>query len=59
MKSMLPAGYAVFDNANVNVILASFGGGYGVVKNNLTGKSTYMNMGEAFKCQRTCNDVVS
>ena len=41
------AGYAVFDNANVNVILASFGGGYGVVKNNLTGKSTYMNMGEA------------
>ncbi|MFY8325104.1 YSC84-related protein [Pseudoalteromonas sp. ZZD1] len=41
------AGYAVFDNANVNVVLASFGGGYGVVKNNLTGKSTYMNMGEA------------
>jgi len=41
------AGYAVFDNANVNVILASFGGGYGVVKNNLTGKFTYMNMGEA------------
>ncbi|MBQ4833344.1 hypothetical protein J8L70_08855 [Pseudoalteromonas sp. MMG010] len=41
------AGYAVFDNANVNVVLASFGGGYGVVKNNLTGKSSYMNMGEA------------
>ena len=41
------AGYAVFDNANVNVVLASFGGGYCVVKNNLTGKSTYMNMGEA------------
>ncbi|MFY8274862.1 YSC84-related protein [Pseudoalteromonas sp. SSDWG2] len=41
------AGYAVFDNANVNVIFASFGGGYGVVKNNRTGKSTYMNMGEA------------
>ena len=41
------AGYAVFDNANVNVVLASFGGGYGVVRNNLTGKSTYMNMGEA------------
>lgn len=41
------AGYAVFDNANVNVVLASFGGGYGVVKNNLTGQSTYMNMGEA------------
>ena len=41
------AGYAVFDNANVNVIFASFGGGYGVVKNNLTGKWTYMNMGEA------------
>lgn len=41
------AGFAVFDNANVNVILASFGGGYGVVKNNLTGQSVYMNMGEA------------
>ena len=41
------AGYAVFDNANVNVVLASFGGGYGVVRNNLSKKSTYMNMGEA------------
>ena len=39
-------GYAVFSNANVNVILASFGGGFGVVKNNATGKHTYMKMGE-------------
>lgn len=39
-------GYAVFSNANINVILASFGGGYGVVTNNSTGKQTYMNMGE-------------
>lgn len=39
-------GYAVFSNANVNVIFASFGGGYGVVKNNRTGKLTYMRMGE-------------
>ena len=39
-------GYAVFRNANVNVILASFGGGYGVVRNNGTGKDTYMKMGE-------------
>jgi lipid-binding SYLF domain-containing protein len=39
-------GYAVFSNANVYVIFASFGGGYGVVKNNRTGKHTYMNMGE-------------
>jgi len=39
-------GYGVFDNANVNVILASFGGGKGVVKNNKTGKYTYMKMGE-------------
>lgn len=39
-------GYAVFSNANVNVIFASFGGGYGVVKNNRTGKHTYMKMGE-------------
>ena len=39
-------GYAVFSNANINVIFASFGGGYGVVKNNRTGKRTYMKMGE-------------
>ena len=39
-------GYAVFSNVNVNVILASFGGGHGVVKNNWTGKHTYMKMGE-------------
>eukprot|EP00903_Cladosiphon_okamuranus_P004459 g4457.t1 len=40
------SGYAVFDNANVNVILASFGGGHGVVHNNLSGQDTYMRMGE-------------
>lgn len=39
-------GYAVFSNTNVNIILASFGGGYGVVKNNTTGNHTYMKMGE-------------
>lgn len=39
-------GYAVFSNANINIILASFGGGYGVVKNNQTGRDTYMKMGE-------------
>lgn len=39
-------GYAVFRNANVNILLASFGGGYGVVKNNKNGKYTYMKMGE-------------
>jgi lipid-binding SYLF domain-containing protein len=39
-------GYAVFSNVNVNIIFASFGGGYGVVKNNRTGKHTYMRMGE-------------
>jgi len=40
-------GYGVFDNANVNVILASFGGGYGVVQNQKTGERTYMKMAEA------------
>lgn len=40
-------GYAVFSDANVNVILASFSGGYGVVTDNRTGKNTYMKMGEA------------
>ena len=39
-------GYAVFSDANINIIFASFGGGYGVVKNNKTGKHTYMKMGE-------------
>ena len=39
-------GYAVFDNANVNVIFASFGGGHGIVHNNSTGANTYMKMGE-------------
>lgn len=40
------AGYAVFSNANIKIIFASFGGGYGVVKNNQSGKHTYMKMGE-------------
>jgi lipid-binding SYLF domain-containing protein len=39
-------GYGVFSDANVNVIFASLGGGYGVVKNNKTGKHTFMKMGE-------------
>ncbi|MDJ0810606.1 MAG: YSC84-related protein [Desulfobacterales bacterium] len=39
-------GYAVFSNANVNVIFASFGGGYGVVQSNRSPQRTYMKMGE-------------
>jgi len=39
-------GYAVFSNVNINIIFASFGGGYGVVKNNKTGKHTFMKMAE-------------
>jgi len=39
-------GYAVFSDANVYIIFASFGGGYGVVKDNKTGKHTFMKMGE-------------
>lgn len=39
-------GYAVFSNANVNLILASFGGGYGVVHDNRSGTDTYLKMGE-------------
>ena len=38
-------GYGVFSNANVNIIFASAGGGYGVVVDNSTGKRTYMKMG--------------
>jgi len=40
------SGYAVFSNANVNLVLASFGGGYGVARNNRSGRNTYMKMGE-------------
>ena len=40
-------GYAVFSNANINLIFASFSGGEGVVQDNKTGKHTYMKMGEA------------
>ena len=39
-------GYAVFSNANVNVIFAGFGGGYGLVHDNRTRQDTYMRMGE-------------
>ena len=39
------AGYAVFSNANINLIIASAGGGYGVVHSN-SGAVTYMKMGE-------------
>ncbi|MEQ8954885.1 MAG: YSC84-related protein [Gammaproteobacteria bacterium] len=40
------AGYAVFSNANVNLILASFGGGVGVVRDNESRGDTFMRMGE-------------
>lgn len=40
-------GYGVFSDANVNVILASFSGGYGVVRDNRNGNDVYMKMGEA------------
>lgn len=39
-------GYAVFSNANINLILASFGGGYGVAHDSLNNRDIYMRMGE-------------
>jgi len=39
-------GYAVFNNANINIIFASFSGGHGVV-NDKSGKPIFMKMGEA------------
>ncbi len=39
-------GYAVFSNANINLIFLAAGTGYGVVKNQRSGKQTYMNMAE-------------
>lgn len=38
-------GYGVFSTANVSVIFATGGGGYGVVVNNATGERTYMRSG--------------
>jgi len=38
-------GYGTFSNANVNLIFASAGGGYGSVVENATGHRTYMKMG--------------
>lgn len=45
-KDKIPkaAGYGTFANANVNLIFASAGGGYGSVVDNSTGKRTYMKM---------------
>ncbi|PCI34740.1 MAG: hypothetical protein COB53_11685 [Elusimicrobia bacterium] len=40
-------GYAVFSNANVNIIFFSVGGGYGVVYDKRRKKPVYMKMGEA------------
>ncbi|MFC1781189.1 YSC84-related protein [Planctomycetota bacterium] len=37
-------GYGTFSNANINLIFASAGGGYGVVVDNETGQRTYMKM---------------
>ncbi len=39
-------GYAVFSNANINLIFMAAGTGYGVVKNMSSSKYTYMNMVE-------------
>ena len=43
-KIQKAAGYGTFSNANINLIFASAGGGYGVVVDNATGKRTYMKM---------------
>ncbi len=39
-------GYAVFSNANINLLFVSAGTGYGVVENTISGQHTYMNMAE-------------
>lgn len=38
------AGYAVFSNVGINLVLLSAAGGSGVARNNKTGKDTYMKM---------------
>jgi len=41
------AGYGVFSNVNVNLVFLSVGAGWGIVRDNRTGKNTYMKMGSA------------
>ena len=38
-------GYAVFSNANIYLFFVSVGDGFGVLKDNKTGKNTFMKMG--------------
>ncbi|MHC4204780.1 MAG: lipid-binding SYLF domain-containing protein [Planctomycetota bacterium] len=38
------AGYGTFSNININLFLLSSGNGYGVIRNNATGKDTFMRM---------------
>ncbi len=38
------AGYGVFSNININLLLLSSGNGYGIVRDNATGKDTHMVM---------------
>jgi hypothetical protein len=40
-------GYAVFSNANVNLLFASVSGGYGVAENKRLKETVFMKMGEA------------
>ena len=40
-------GYATFSNIGVNLIFFSAGGGYGIVRENSSGKDIYMSMGTA------------
>ena len=40
------AGYGVFSNISTSLLLVSLAGGYGVVRDNRTGKDTYMRMGQ-------------
>lgn len=40
------AGYGVFSNRGAKLLLVSAGNGYGVVRDNRTGKDTYMRMAE-------------
>ncbi|TLU67283.1 hypothetical protein FE810_03085 [Thalassotalea litorea] len=43
---MKAPGYAVFSNAQVNLLIVAAGTGYGVVHDNNTGENTYMDMYE-------------
>ena len=52
------AGYAVFSNAQINIIFVAAGTGYGVVKNNITSSAKSKRKRKKSECKREDPEVV-